>query len=282
MPSVLQMALGLEGLALLRGWLIADEAAIAQRIDEIRSLADEGAAAPAPFLAPEYGIETGYAVWASTYDEPGNPFVDIEQPVVSGLLDGLPRGRALDAACGTGRHAAYLRSLGHEVVAIDATAEMLEKLQGRAPDVEIRQGDLRALPVDTATVDAAVCSLALTHCVDLGQPISELSRVVRPGGQIIISDIHPFAVFLGVQAFFAAAGGTRGFVRNYVHLPSAYLTSFRASRLEVLESFEPTLGVEHAADHLGMTLRAFPAQRESLASSIDGLPAVMVWHLARL
>lgn len=281
MPSVLQMALGLEGLALLRGWLIADEAAIAQRIEEIRSLAGESAAAAGPFHAPEYGVESGYAAWASTYDDPGNPFIDIEQPVVWRLLDGLPHSRVLDAGCGTGRHAAYLRSLGHEVVATDASAHMLEKLHARAPDIEIRLGDLRALPIDTAAVDAALCCLALTHCADLGQAISELARVVRPGGRIIISDIHPFAVLLGVQGIFRAADGTRGFVRNYVHFPSAYLTPFRSAGLEVLESFEPTLGVEHAPDLVGMTLRRYPTLQKSLASAIDGLPAVIVWHLAR-
>jgi hypothetical protein len=39
---------------------------------------------------------------------PGNQLIDLEQPIVWGLLDGLPRGTVLDAACGTGRHAEHL------------------------------------------------------------------------------------------------------------------------------------------------------------------------------
>jgi 2-polyprenyl-3-methyl-5-hydroxy-6-metoxy-1,4-benzoquinol methylase len=50
--------------------------------------------------------------------------IDIEQPVVRRILDGLPVGTALDAACGTGRHTAYLHELGHRVIGIDASPEI--------------------------------------------------------------------------------------------------------------------------------------------------------------
>jgi hypothetical protein len=42
---------------------------------------------------------------AAFYDAPGNELIDIEQPIVREILDGLPVGVAVDAACGTGRHA---------------------------------------------------------------------------------------------------------------------------------------------------------------------------------
>jgi hypothetical protein len=62
----------------------------------------------------------GYCSWAEFYDEPGNQLVDLEQPIVREILDGLPRGVALDAASGTGRHSAYLASLGHSVIGVDS------------------------------------------------------------------------------------------------------------------------------------------------------------------
>ena len=61
----------------------------------------------------------------SSYDEPGNPVIAIEEAVVGRLLAERPAGQALDAACGTGRHAHRLVELGHTVSGFDLTPEML-------------------------------------------------------------------------------------------------------------------------------------------------------------
>ena len=110
--------LGLEGIALLRAFAGEYDRDFAMaRLAEIRALLDcveelgEGAVVD-PIPTTE-----GYGSWAEFYDQPGNQLVDLEQPLVREILDGLPRGVALDAACGTGRHSAYLASLGHTVIA---------------------------------------------------------------------------------------------------------------------------------------------------------------------
>jgi hypothetical protein len=56
----------------------------------------------------EAGTEEGYRAWAATYVEPDNPLIGVEKPLVRRILDHIPPGSALDAACGTGRHAEYL------------------------------------------------------------------------------------------------------------------------------------------------------------------------------
>src|SRR5690606_42106714 len=67
-----------------------------------------------------------------------------------------------------------------------------------------------ALPILLdASVDAAVCGLALVHLPDLRPAFAELARVVRPGGRIVVSGVHPFLVALGWQAQFTAADGGR-------------------------------------------------------------------------
>lgn len=43
----------------------------------------------------------GYRVWSRTYDEPGNPLLDVDEPIVRAILSDLPPGDALDAVCGT-------------------------------------------------------------------------------------------------------------------------------------------------------------------------------------
>ena len=96
--------LGLEGLALLRAFNGEyDREFTMARIAEIRALLDSAERiGDGAETAPVSTLE-GYAAWAAGYDQPGNRLIDLEQPVVRRLLDGLPRGTALDAACGTGR-----------------------------------------------------------------------------------------------------------------------------------------------------------------------------------
>jgi len=274
MPSLLQLALGLEGLSLLRGWPMMGDPEIAQRVDDLRALVE---APLESFEVPERDVLAGYAAWAETYDRPGNPVIQIEQLVVQELLAGIPKGRVLDAACGTGRHAAYLASLGHQVVAVDTTFEMLR----RVPVAPVCRGDLQALPLASQSFGGAVCSLALTHCPDLGPPVAELARVLRPGGTLVLSDIHPCAVLLGTQAFYRGADGNPGFVRNYMHPAGAYLLAFQKAGLEVCELIEPTFRPEHALFLLTGVFRRFPHLKGPMESAIDGVPAIAIWHLRR-
>lgn len=270
-----QFVLGVEGLALLRLWLTGDPAAIEARLEEVRQLASRLDDPPLalPVVGPEVDTAAGYARWWATYDGP-NPAVAREESVVRPLLDAAPLGRALDAACGTGRHARYLAARGHTVVGVDASPEMLARARARAPGGEFRLGRLEALPLDDASVDLAVCALALTHCPSLQQPIQELARVVRPGGRVILSDIHPVVVWLGGHALFRDAEGRRAFIRNYAHPHSAYLEAFAAAGLVVARCLEPPV----APDELGpLALEVQAAARQAFA----GLPGTLVWELQR-
>jgi len=100
--------LGIEGLALLRAGAGRRVDSVEVRVEEIRQIAAH--LDDAPYRArrdlPASEVDEGYAGWAGSYDEPGNDTIALEEPVVRGLLDELPSGRVLDAACGTGRHAA--------------------------------------------------------------------------------------------------------------------------------------------------------------------------------
>ena len=93
----------------------------------------------------------------------------------------------LDAACGTGRHAAYLAGAGWEVTGVDASEAMLDRAQARLPDADLRVGELSALPVAEETFTGAVCALALSRLPEIGPAIAELARVLRPGGRLVLS-----------------------------------------------------------------------------------------------
>ena len=97
--------LGLEGIALLRAFAGEyDREFTLARIREIRSLLDAADELGDGVDETPMTMQEGYAQWAAWYDEPGNELLEMEEPVVRGILEALPVGVALDAACGTGRH----------------------------------------------------------------------------------------------------------------------------------------------------------------------------------
>src|SRR5262249_45287128 len=162
--SLGHFVVGIEGLALLRAWMTDPDSARA-RFRELAQMAANPDAGPLSLHidVPPEDVRSGYARWAESYDALRNPLIHVEEPAVHGLVDSLPAGRALDAACGTGRHARHLRARGHRVIGVDATPEMLDLARRAVPDADFRLGDLTALPVETGSVDLTVCALALTH-----------------------------------------------------------------------------------------------------------------------
>src|SRR4051794_7768792 len=114
----LHYLLGLEGAALLRAFAGDYDRAFAEaRVAEIRRLLDDpGLSGGEGMAATPVDTVAGYRIWSQTYDQPGNGLFGAEEPSVHEIVDALPPGIALDAACGTGRHAAYLAGRGHRVI----------------------------------------------------------------------------------------------------------------------------------------------------------------------
>jgi ubiquinone/menaquinone biosynthesis C-methylase UbiE len=124
-------------------------------------------------------------------------------------------------------------------------------------------------------MDVAVCALALTHVDDLSVPLSEMARVVRPGGRVLLSDAHPVAVATGAQAFFKTSDGSRAVARNHVHWPSSYVDAFSASGLAVERMSEPLVDERFGADV------SEPEIRLAIGVSLTGLPLVLIWLLRK-
>jgi ArsR family transcriptional regulator len=111
-----------------------------------------------------------------------------------------------DLGCGTGSLSATLAPFVRRVVAVDASAPMLDAARERlgslvvppngagsrsSRGVELRQGELEALPIADAELDAAILSLVLHYVPDPARAIAEAARVVRPGGRVLAVDMLP-------------------------------------------------------------------------------------------
>lgn len=277
--------IGLEGLALLRAFTgEQDRTFVHSRLTEIRALLDDPVFQDAGISVEHVDTVTGYEIWSSTYDTPGNAAFDIDTPVLSAFLDALPAGDALDAACGTGRLARLLVDRGHRVIGVDSSSAMLAQASGAA---EFRQGDLHALPLPESSVDLVTCGLALTHLPDLRPAFAEFGRVLRPGGHLLISDIHPEGVLRSSIPTLRSSSGAPARLVSHRHLIGDYLRAALAVGLDVRACEEPVLPLptgDPAPRELGpwdlWPWCLTPLIPDAARAANAGIPAMLIWDFA--
>ena len=90
---------------------------------------------------------------------------------------------------------------------MDASPGMLAAARRNVPAARFARADLAALPLGDGTVDLVVCALALTHQPALGPAFAEFARVLRPGGELVVSDVHVASLYLGGVAGVAGPDG---------------------------------------------------------------------------
>src|SRR5438067_1822987 len=111
---------------------------------------------------------------------------------VLGLID--PALTVGDLGCGTGQIAETLAPYVRRVVAVDGSTEMLDAARtrlGHVKNVDIRRGELEALPVKNGELDVAMLSLVLHYSPDPAGTLAEVARVCRPGGRVLVVDMQP-------------------------------------------------------------------------------------------
>ena len=99
-----------------------------------------------------------------------------------------------DLGCGTGQMTAALAPFVKHVIAVDASAAMLQAAKKRLltfDNVELRRGDLEALPIDDRRIDAATLALVLHHLSEPERALADVARVLTPRGRVIIVDMLP-------------------------------------------------------------------------------------------
>ena len=150
-------------------------------------------------------IQSGYDRWAVVYDHDANPLQALEEPVVRAAVGDPPGLVTLDLGCGTGRHALWLAAAGAAATGIDFSEGMLAEARRKqgADAVEFLSHDVhQPLPFADGTFDLVVSGLVLEHVLELAPFFGEAHRVLKRGGRLVASAMHPAMMLRGSRARF--------------------------------------------------------------------------------
>jgi demethylmenaquinone methyltransferase / 2-methoxy-6-polyprenyl-1,4-benzoquinol methylase len=144
------------------------------------------------------------------------------------LADVAAGDEVLDVATGTGDLAVELASRGAKVTAGDFSEEMLARARAKAPSITWEWANAQDLPYDTGRFAAATVGFGARNFSDLQLGVSEMARVVRPGGKVVILEITtpqtpPLSTFFSVwfDHIVPGLGRLAGDSDAYTYLPNS-------------------------------------------------------------
>lgn len=221
---------------------------------------------------------TAYDLWAQSYDcQPDNLMLALDEAICTDLFTCVaPRNKVVaDIGCGTGRHWAKILSYRPaRLVGYDVSPGMLDILGKKYPQAEthlLEGGLLSGLPA--ASVDLLLSTLTIAHIPQLAAALREWVRVLKPGGDLIITDYHPVALARGGRRTFRA-GDTVIAIRNHIY-PIKKVRAI-AGRLGLREISV----VEKKVDE---TMRPYYERQQALATyqRFQGVPIIYGIHLKK-
>lgn len=183
----------------------------------------------------QLGVADAYDLWAPAYDGADNPMVFAATRVLAQMMPDV-RGRdVFEFGCGTGRNLAAFEAAGAKSVAgCDLSAGMLEQARVRLPAARLVQGDMeRPQGASPASMDVVLFCLVLEHAGDLSPPLAAARTLLRPGGEIVIVEIHPYVAMSGVGAHFIR-DGVEIRMPVFAHRMADYVAAFVANDLRIL------------------------------------------------
>jgi malonyl-CoA O-methyltransferase len=184
----------------------------------------------------------GHRAWSAIYDSDPNPVLALEFRVAGRLLGDLEGRRFVDIGAGTGRWMTEARRRGARVIGVDLCREMLLRAELK-PGAEGRlaQADIRHLPLADGCADVVMCAFSIGYIGGFERAMAQMARVTRPGGRVIVTDIHPEGLRRGWTRSFRA-GGQVFDMENHAHSEQEWRDAGESVGLALEQWEEPRFG----------------------------------------
>lgn len=179
-------------------------------------------------------IREAYDRWSRQYDEQANATRDLDEQLLPALAPPLAGRTVVEAGCGTGKNSRWLAPRVACLIGLDFSAGMLRQARSRvsAPHVHYVQANLTAVwPVAAASADVVLFNLVLEHVPALAPVFQQAARVLRPGGQLYVSEYHPTRLAGGRGATIAGEGGV--VFGSYLNTEADYLAALVEAGFEL-------------------------------------------------
>jgi cytosine/adenosine deaminase-related metal-dependent hydrolase/ubiquinone/menaquinone biosynthesis C-methylase UbiE len=228
-----------------------------------------------PSRISRFSARNAYRLASQVYDAEPNPVVALEQRFVERLLPEVQGLDVADLGCGTARWLCLLAARKpRTLIGVDCSAEMLAQARRKlGSTANLVLADCDNLPLPRSSADLILCSFLVSYLSDLAAFAEQLSKVLRPGGTILVSDLHPTTA--------SRLGWRRGF-----HVEGSFvdLSTYPWSIGQVVTQFE-NLGIK--ADALiepqfgDLELALFQRTGKTSAFySSSGQPAIYILQLS--
>ncbi len=216
-----------------------------------------------------------FAAWAQVYDAQSNPLLALEERYLRCVLPSVDGKDILDAGCGTGRWLRRLANLGtpKSLHGIDSSSEMLAAARhtcvGKTSFV---LAQLPVVPLLSASIDLALCSFVLSYVSDINALASQLHRVLRDKGDLLLTDMHPdTALALGWQRSFRSSD-TTFHLHVEPHSIEEISHAFERQGFQIAALYQPSFG---ETEYPIFASRG----KEASYTNSAGRPAIYLLHL---
>jgi ubiquinone/menaquinone biosynthesis C-methylase UbiE len=161
-----------------------------------------------PPEAASLSPQSAYQLWASHYDSSVNPLLALEERRLDRQLATFACKDVVDLGCGTGRWLRKLECLRpRSLTGVDLSPAMLDQARLKCtPTTRLLVSDCIDTPLPNHSADRILASFLLSYLSDLPAFARESARILRIGGSVLVSDLHPNTASYGWRRTFRAGG----------------------------------------------------------------------------
>ena len=119
-------------------------------------------------------------------------FADANKKIIKERFNAFNGEKILDLGCGYGYYTDYFKSIGGNVIGIDASKAMIDIAKKNYPDCEFEVADItKEIPFEDNSFDIIFCNQVLMDIENVESVFYECSRILKPGGILYYAITHP-------------------------------------------------------------------------------------------